>query len=146
MGFKEAVRICMQEKYVTFSGRAPRSEYWWFILFTTLVSVVVVGLGVATLNFSTGDPSTLSWIFFGLIGLFYLAVALPMISVTVRRFHDRNLSGWWYLATIVVGAVPYLGFLASIAALIITILRGTPGDNNFGPDPLNPRNSAEVFA
>lgn len=146
MGFKEAVRICMQEKYVTFSGRAPRSEYWWFILFTTLVSVVLGGLGVATLNFSTGEPSTLSWIFFGLIGLFYLAVALPMISVTVRRFHDRNLSGWWYLATIVVGAVPYLGFLASIAALIITLLRGTPGDNNFGPDPLNPRSSAEVFA
>ena len=60
------------------------------------------------MDFETGQPSVLSMIAFGLAGLYYLAVILPLLSVTIRRFHDRNLSGWWYLA----GVVALAAFLA----------------------------------
>lgn len=145
MGFKEAIRTCLN-KYATFSGRASRSEYWYFVLFVSLVAGVLVGIGFAAMNFETQEPSTLSVIFFGAAGLFYLGVLLPMISALVRRFHDRNISGWWVLGLIVLGAVPFVGFLASIASFVISVLKGTDGDNKFGPDPLKMQNRAEVFA
>ena len=145
MGFKEAVRVCLKEKYVTFSGRASRSEYWWFLLSTMLVPLVLVGIAMLGTDFETGQPSVLSMIAFGLAGLYYLAVILPLLSVTIRRFHDRNLSGWWYLAGVVAGMIPYVNILASIALFVVTVLRGTDGDNRFGPDPLKPQSHAEVF-
>lgn len=146
MGFKEAVRVCLKEKYVTFSGRASRSEYWWFLLATFLIPALLVGIGVLTMNFDTGEPSMLSIVAFFLAGLFYLAVILPMISVSVRRFHDKNLSGWWYLGGLLAGMIPYVGILASIAMFVVTVMRGTDGENRFGHDPLKPQSSADVFA
>lgn len=152
MGFSEAVRTCLQLKYATFSGRASRSEYWWFFLFIMIVAIVLVGIGGGIMGASGfadlqqgGDLPVASIIFFGLAGIFYLAVLLPIIAVTVRRFHDRDLSGWYYLAAIVLGFVPFVGILASIAAFVITVLKGTPGENKFGRDPLGPEHSADVF-
>ncbi len=145
MGFKEAIRTCLN-KYVTFSGRASRSEYWYFYLFIMLVALVLGGIGFAAMDFDRQEPTAVSIIFFGALGIFYLGILLPLISVQVRRFHDRNISGWWFLGLIVLGAVPFVGILASIAAFVITVLKGTDGDNRFGPDPLKMQNRAEVFA
>lgn len=150
MTFSESIRTCLREKYVTFSGRASRSEYWWFQLFYLLLFV-----GLTVLFFLVGganafaDPNnpqlgaapTLILIVGGIIAL---GMFLPLISVTVRRFHDYNLSGWWYLGGIVAGLIPLVCFLASIAILVITILKGTDGPNNFGPDPLR-TSDADVF-
>lgn len=145
MGFKEAVQTCLN-KYVTFSGRASRSEYWYFALFVFLVALVLGGIGFASMNFDTQQPTVVSYIFFGALGIFYLGVFLPTISALVRRFHDRNMSGWWVLGLILLGMIPFVGFLASIASFVITVLKGTDGDNRFGPDPLKMQNRAEVFA
>ena len=152
MDFSEAVRTCLQLKYATFSGRASRSEYWWFFLFVFIVTMVFFGLGAAiigTAGFADiqagGQMPVASMILFGIGGLLYLAMLLPIIAVTVRRFHDRDLSGWIYLAAIVLGFVPIVGFLASIAAFVITVLKGTDGENKFGRDPLGPQHSADVF-
>lgn len=154
MTFVEAVRHCLSN-YATFSGRARRAEYWWFILFNFLVGFVLVGLGTA-LGLSTGeapdDPlamaemqvSTLGWIFYGIWGLFFLAMLMPGWAVAVRRFHDRDLSGWVYLALILAGFIPVVGWLATIGSFVITVLKGKPGPNRYGPDPLNP-SSADVF-
>lgn len=150
MGFSEAVRTCLFEKYVTFSGRASRSEYWYFFLFYILVIValtmlfLLVGGGLS--SFETGEISGLAYLPAILGGLFVLGMFLPMISVAVRRFHDRNLSGWWYLAAIVAGMIPLVGILASIASFVITVLKGTPGANKFGRDPLGVDTNADVFA
>lgn len=146
MGFKEAIRVCVQDKYVTFSGRASRSEYWWFMLAVFLLAFVTFGLGMAFMDFDTGEPSVLSLTIFGIGGLVYLGLILPMISVLVRRFHDVNLSGWWYLGSIVAGFIPFVGILASIAVFVVTVLKGTDGENKFGHDPLKPQSSAEVCA
>ena len=104
MSFGEAVKTCFS-KYVDFSGRAPRSEFWWFVLFVIIVSVVALLIGLNT--------------------LFGLAMLLPSIAVTVRRLHDTDRSGWWYLLVF----VPLLGI---IILIIFCVMKGTEGQNRFG--------------
>lgn len=147
MGFTEAVRTVLTQKYATFSGRASRSECWWFQLFYWLV---LIGLGILAALAAGSDgqdePSSLLIAIGVIAGLFALAMLLPQISLTVRRFHDRNISGWWYLALFIANLIPYLNVVAGLAILVTTVLKGTEGPNRFGPDPLRPEIRAEVFA
>ena len=149
MTFTQSIRTCLRDKYVTFSGRASRSEYWWFNLFFWLLLIVVGaiagGIAGAAGAFNGSDPSAGLAIVFIPIGLVYLGMLLPLISVGVRRLHDRDMSGWWFLGVIVAGQIPFVGFVVSIAYLVITCLKGTDGPNRFGPDPLKPA-GAEIFA
>lgn len=123
MSFAEAIRTCFQ-KYLTISGRARRSEYWWWVLFLFLGNMAA-GF-IDNLAFSAGPdgPSLLA-------PLFSLAVLLPSICVAGRRLHDRDMSAWWLLLML----VPLIG---SLILLVLYVLPGTKGDNRFGPDPLGP--------
>ena len=125
MGFSEAVRTCLKLKYATFEGRAARSEYWYFMLFVLLVAVVLGGLAGLMMGASGfqnmqngGSMPVASMILFGILGIFYLGILLPSI---------------------------FVGFIASIAAFVITCLKGTEGPNKFGRDPLGVEHSADVF-
>lgn len=144
MGFTEAVRTVLTKKYATFSGRASRSEYWWFQLFYW-IALVVVGILTVALA-AVFDANETSLFIFIPIGLLVLAMLLPVIALQVRRFHDRDMSGWWYLGAVIVGNVPFVGILVWIAVFVISCLKGTDGPNRFGPDPLRPESTAEVFA
>jgi len=148
MGFTEAVRTVLKQKYATFSGRASRSEYWWFMLFYVLTAFTISFVAGLTGTFSglQGGISALATVFLVIGGLFIVALILPLISLQVRRFHDRNMSGWWYLALVILSMVPYVGLIASLAVLVTNLLPGTEGPNKFGPDPLRPEARAEVFA
>lgn len=115
MTFTQAIRSCYAN-YTTFSGRAPRSEYWLFVLYQCLIGVAC-GLLVPF-----GIGRALLW-------LFVLANLLPGICVTVRRLHDTDRSGWWYW----IALIPLVG---AILLLIWFCTRGTSGANRFGPDPL----------
>jgi len=144
------------KRYADFSGRSRRMEYWMFILFTTIVGIVLAGpTFFSIMSASVADPmsveadpfaglGTLGFAGLGLYGLFVLAILIPSIAVTVRRLHDRDMSGWWYLGFIVGGMIPFIGFIASIAFIVILALPGTDGPNRFGPDPLDPHDT-EVF-
>jgi uncharacterized membrane protein YhaH (DUF805 family) len=88
MTFGESINICFK-KYANFDGRASRSEYWWFFLFTFLVSM------------ATGIISE------ALSGLFSLAVLLPSLAVGARRLHDTDRSGWFLLLWF----IPILGWI-----------------------------------
>ncbi|WP_112466707.1 DUF805 domain-containing protein [Streptomyces triticisoli] len=103
------------KKYAVFSGRARRKEYWMFILFNSIVSIVLFVIGQAI------DVEILS-------SLYSLAVLLPSLGVTIRRLHDTNRSGWWIL----IGLVPLAGF---IVLLVFTVSDSQPGDNQYGPNP-----------
>jgi len=149
MTFSDAVRTCMREKYATFQGRAPRSEYWWFYLFFIIVLIVVGGVfaGIAGAMGAFDDPNGpgLGVILLGIIAaIIYIAMLIPFFAVSVRRFHDYNLSGWVFLALILCGLIPVVGFAASIANIVITVLKGTAGPNKFGPDPLG-AGDAQIF-
>jgi len=143
MGFTEAVRTVLTQKYVTFSSRASRSEYWWFQLFNW-------GLGVAlwfvSFLLTPNSASSLSNPFSVIGGLISLALILPQIALQVRRFHDRNISGWWYLGLIVACFIPFVIFISVLVIFVISVLPGTEGPNKFGQDPLRPEARAEVFA
>ena len=109
-----SVAMCFS-KYVTFEGRAPRAEYWYFTLFGILVNLAFTALDSAT---NTG--------LFGILGLvFALAVFLPSIAVTARRLHDIDKSGWWMLLLF----VPLVGW---IIVVVWMCTKGTLGPNRFG--------------
>lgn len=123
MSFQDAVRTCFA-KYATFSGRAPRSEFWWFVLFTVLVNFALGVVDRAIFGIAPdGQPVSI------LGALFSLAVLLPTIAVGVRRLHDLDRTGWWYLLIL----IPVLG---ALVLLFFFVQRGTVGANRFGPDPL----------
>jgi len=140
-------------RYFDFQGRSRRMEYWSFTLLNVIVVVVLMGIamgsGFSLAALESGDTSTLfsgvSAVMFGLLGLYWLAVLIPGIAVAVRRLHDRDMSGWWYLGFILLGMIPFVGWIASIAFLVILFLPGTVGPNRFGPDPKDPT-GAEIFA
>jgi len=95
MKFQESIRVCFS-KYADFTGRASRSEYWWFFLF-----IVLASLGASMIS------NVLSVIF-------SLATLLPSIAAATRRLHDTNRSGWWQLICLVpvVGLIVIIVFLA----------------------------------
>lgn len=101
VSFTEAIKLGFG-KYATFSGRACRSEYWYFVLFNFLA------VFAALIMIAFDDSGFLAGV--GLIG--YLGLAIPNISVLVRRLHDTDKSGWWYwIALIPFGAFALLVFL-----------------------------------
>ena len=123
MGFSDAIRSGFQ-KYVTFSGRATRSEYWWWVVFHVLVVVVAALLDRLLFPGSARVRS-----YGGILsGIATLALFLPGLAVLVRRLHDTDRSGWWCLISIIpiIGGIVLLFFLAS---------KGTLGTNRFGPPP-----------
>lgn len=123
MNFIDAVKTCFQ-KYATFSGRAMRSEYWFFVLFNFLGGFVlglIDGMLFASVDPATGHASS------GPLGLiFSLATLLPGLAVGVRRLHDLDKSGWWILINI----IPIVGWIIFI---VWAATKGTEGPNKFGP-------------
>ena len=109
------------KKYAVFEGRARRSEYWFF----TLISfVITLGLIFIDVFMASANPQT----GLGLLsGLYTLGVLIPTISVTVRRLHDTNRSGWWFLMAF----IPLL----NLVLLVFMFLDGTAGNNDYGSDP-----------
>ncbi|WP_111893407.1 DUF805 domain-containing protein [Acinetobacter sp. MB5] len=97
-GFLDWSIKCLKN-YVNFSGRARRKEYWFFYLFQILIGFTL-GLILAITGFSKGTIDIFS-------GLINLVLFLPALAVTVRRLHDVNRSGWWFLiAFTIVGLIP----------------------------------------
>ena len=141
MTFKSAVASCLFNKYAVFQGRASWSEFWWFAA-AILIYTLAATASCFVINFLTGGFATTSGLskygllMLGVSMIGYVALLLPMISVTVRRFHDFNLSGWWVLAGFVLGTVPMVGWIAIVAILAVTLISGSDGENRFGPDPL----------
>ena len=124
MGFGQAVSTVFS-KYATFSGRARRSEYWWWVLFTILVTTIAFILD-AVLKINTIEGS--GGVKFGWIYLVVsLVLIIPSIAVTIRRLHDAGHSGWWWLLVFVCG-------IGGIIILIFTLMDSKP-DNQWGPNP-----------
>lgn len=155
MGFGTAVMTCLR-KYAVFNGRARRSEYWYFVLFSLATEIAASLIDSTIRGVAAGFvPVSLP---------VWLALLLPSLAVTVRRVRDTNRSGWWvagfYVDCVVVlgAAVPFMEmfregaigpvwlFLAvavlivpyAIFLFVLTVLPGTSGTNHYGPDPKAP--------
>lgn len=114
MNFADAVKSGFNN-YVTFSGRAARSEFWFWTLFSILA------------NLAAGIVDMVLGI--GLVGLVVsLALLLPGLAVSVRRLHDLDRTGWWMLLI--------LTCIGIILLIVWDCMKGTTGPNRFGADPL----------
>jgi uncharacterized membrane protein YhaH (DUF805 family) len=113
MSFMQAVKSVLTN-YVGFSGRARRSEFWWYVLFNVLVSIVAAIIG-GMIKFPF------------LQTLVSLALLLPSLAVGARRLHDTNRTGWWQLI-----GLTGIGF---IVLIIFWVMDSLPGQNQYGPNP-----------
>lgn len=118
MGFMEAVQTVITKRFADFQGRSQRAEYWWFFLFNILLQFVL--MAIVAIMPTIGGILAL---------LVILALIIPGIAVTIRRFHDLDKSGWWIL----ISFVPFLGVILLIYWFT---QKGTSGENRFGADPL----------
>ena len=117
MGFGEAVQSVFS-KYATFSGRARRSEYWYFVLLQVIVTAVLNGLYSATESVA----------FSAILVLFDLALLVPSLAVCWRRLHDIGRSGAYYFFVL----IPLVGW---ILLLVWMCQDSQPGANQYGPNP-----------
>jgi uncharacterized membrane protein YhaH (DUF805 family) len=116
MTFTQAIKSGFSN-YVNFTGRAARSEFWYWVLFAFLV-----GIAADVVDYVVGSGS-------GLVSeLWGLATFLPNLAVGARRLHDTDRSGFWQLLLLTVVGVFVL--------IVFWCFKGTPGSNKYGPDPL----------
>jgi uncharacterized membrane protein YhaH (DUF805 family) len=113
--------LSVLKRYAEFSGRARRKEYWMFTLFSYIALVALAVPSVLT------GSTALS----ALYCLYILATFMPTLAVTVRRLHDTNRSGWMFL-------IAFIPFVGAIVVLVFLCSEGTPGDNQYGPNPKLP--------
>ena len=142
MGFTEAIRHNFSH-YADFSGRAQRSQYWWWFLFVFIVQLVlglidsIFGLyiGGSTTAVMIGDTSVpiVSQGIGVLQSIWVLAVLIPNLAVIARRLHDTEHSAWWLLWIFLLTFVCFIGV---IFWLVFMLQKGTPGPNKYGSDPL----------
>ena len=122
--FMEAVQTCFS-KYATFSGRARRSEYWYFTLFHVLAFMILGIIGNMIFGSPEGGGSNM------LQNIFSLATFIPGLAVSCRRLHDIGKSGKWILISL----VPVIGW---IVLLVFEIKDSEPGENQYGRSPKYP--------
>ncbi|HEX6604400.1 MAG TPA: DUF805 domain-containing protein [Sphingomicrobium sp.] len=149
------------QKYADFSGRAPRAEYWWYVL-----AIIIAYIVVSIVESIIGINHMVAGVYGPITTLLGVATLVPSIAVAVRRLHDTNRSGWWillplvpYILGMVLGGAAMVGGAASgsamgfgagmgiamifmmigavcaIVLLVFYCLPGTPGDNRYGPNP-----------
>ena len=131
MNFTEAVKAYFL-KWNDFRSRSSRSEYWWATLFVTLASYPVgfiIGFVIAYLFTTTGFSDTTIEVLVGIATLLVqIFIIIASTCLVIRRLHDVDKSGWWYLIIFtIIGMIPLLIWYCS---------KGTDGDNRFGKDPL----------
>jgi len=100
----------LKNRYADFTGKATRSEYWYFILFYVLLSIAFALVDLLVLNPMLGMNAQEASQGGILQVLFALALLVPSLAIAVRRFHDISMSGWWIL----LGLIPVLGFFLLI--------------------------------
>ena len=110
------------KNYAGFSGRSRRREYWFFSLFSLLMTLALSLLDLIIYNLSS---ETILGMFTGAYGL---GVIMPTLAVAIRRLHDTGKSGWWIL----INFFPAIGNLIFIFFLL---LDSEPGENQYGPSP-----------
>jgi len=109
------------KNYANFSGRSQRKNFWYFILFNIIISMILAGIDMAIINSGLINIGLLS-------AIYSLAILIPSFSITVRRLHDIGSSAWWLL----IALIPIIGFIILIVAMI---LDSEPRDNKYGVNP-----------
>lgn len=136
MGFAESVRTCFG-KFADFQGRASRSEFWWFFLFSVLVSLgltiplyvlMAIAAAVGDNGAGAGLAAVISIIWSIVVVIITIVLLIPLLAVGARRLHDYGQSAWFLLL--------YFVPCGNLVLIVLWALGGTPGDNPYGPRPV----------
>ena len=129
MSFREAITICLKQKYATIAGRATRAEYWWFTLFAYIWFLAIYILsGVMMFNLHRGsDALIVGVLVIGLMSIVCALLIVPSVCVGVRRLHDIGRSGWWILLSF----APIVRWVI----FVFSILPSQPTANEYGDNP-----------
>jgi uncharacterized membrane protein YhaH (DUF805 family) len=153
------------EKYADFTGRAPRAEYWWYVL-----AIVILFIVARIIDSILGLSHMIFYVYGPVACLVWLATIVPSLAVGVRRLHDTSRSGWWillpivpYVLAMVIGGpammagglgaglglaalLMFVGFICGILLLVFMVMPSQPGDNRYGPNPYGEGGSGPVPA
>ena len=122
MDFATAINTCLVKKYADFSGRASRSEYWFYSLFIIILSIVALIIDTMILYYPIEDNGPINLILI-------VGTTVPSIAVGARRLHDVGKSGWWQLIIFTI--------IGILVLLYWYIIKGTDGNNEYGKDTLS---------
>ncbi len=119
--------LTVLKKYAVFEGRARRAEYWWFVLFNVIISVVLNTIfgargGVPEEPLAQATPLAI------IPAIYALGILLPSLAVAVRRLHDTGRTGWW----IFIGLIPLVGW---IVLIVFYVQDSDASDNAYGANP-----------
>jgi uncharacterized membrane protein YhaH (DUF805 family)/cold shock CspA family protein len=120
--------------YANFTGRARRKEYWGFVLFWSIMAVLII-VGAVAIDGALGNlkpGNAVPAITVAALGILVLGSIIPHVAVTVRRQHDIGISGWFYLLIF----IPYVG---NLIILVFTLIPSQANDNKWGPIPYGVR-------
>lgn len=141
------------DKYADFNGRAPRAEYWWFVL-----AIVIVAIVLSIVESILGVGHLIGGVYGPLTALLFVGTVVPSLAVAVRRLHDTNRPGMWVLLWLVpwalmigirfmyagagalamagmMGLIGLISLVCGIVLLVFMVLPGQPGANQYGPNP-----------
>lgn len=150
------------QKYADFTGRAPRSEYWWYVL-----GLIVAGIVLSIIEGIIGLNRIVAGVYGPLVILLWLGTIVPSLAAGARRLHDTNRSGWLQLiayvpygilmlvrptsggglgAIALAGVISLVALICAIVLIVFMVLPGTPGDNRYGPNPYGTGGGSTVAA
>lgn len=119
MNFVTAIKTVFT-KYAVFKGVASRPEYWWFSLFSLIMSVV--------LNMLMGDPNDPNVVGSGISLVWSLGILIPSLALSVRRFHDAGFSGKWLLLYLVPTILLFVVAASSIPVIVAAVTGTLTGE------------------
>lgn len=152
----EWMLLPIRRLYRLIEGRSSRREFWMFFLLNVIILIGFVAIVGATFGLASFNPEQLSGVAMGAgfgvmliliipLYIWFVLAGVASVAVTVRRFHDLNLSGWLYLLALALNFIPLVNFLVWIGILVLMCIKGTDGPNKYGEDPTQP-DSASVFS
>ena len=128
MTFINSIKTCYK-KYFTFSGRASRSEFWWWQLYLLITYLVIVAImsvfGFLVMSYTWNPHHYVGLLIPWIINIICLSLLLPTLAVSIRRLHDSNKSGWWFF----LGFIPIVG---QIILLVFYLKKSDEGENDYG--------------
>ena len=151
MTFTDSIKSCLN-KYATFRGRAPRSEYWWFWLFCVLVYITIT-LVFGLIGYLCGDEKGMMVAIRIGVVVYYLLLFVPILSVMVRRLHDVGSNGWeslFWVGLLILSVLEVVGchfakeldnwlgliaiffFIGFLFRLLVLLLKDSDEENQYG--------------
>jgi len=122
----------LKNRYAAFKGRATRSEYWYFLLFSIIIALILTALDSMIINPLLGIQPIVETARTGILGtLFSFGTLIPSLALAIRRLHDIGKSGWWIL----LGVIPLVNIIGIFVLLYFFIKDSHPDENQFGLNP-----------